>query len=114
MDEAQHLADRVAVMNRGRIVAEGSPDEIGGRSRGTAVVRFALPPGSAAADLPVPFAAGAVREGVVETETADVTADLHRLTAWAVERGADLAGLTVTRPSLEDVYLALTDGDADG
>ena len=113
MDEAQHLADRVAVMNRGRIVAVGSPDEIGGRSRGSVVVRFGLPPGIAAADLPGPFDTAGTEQGVVEAEVSDATAAVHRLTSWAVERGIDLPGLTVARPSLEDVYLSLTDEAGD-
>jgi ABC-2 type transport system ATP-binding protein len=105
MDEAQNLADRVVVVARGRVVAEGAPDEIGGRSDAEAHVRFLLPPGVAVADLPVPVEA----EGeAVVTRTADPTALLHTLTGWALERGLQLPSLTVSRPSLEDVYLELT------
>jgi len=113
MDEAQHLADRVAVMSAGRIVAEGTPDEIGGRGGGSVIVRFGLPHGASAADLPSPFDAARVTSGVVEATVDDATAALHALTAWAVARGAELPGLTVSRPSLEDVYLTLTDGVGD-
>ena len=105
MDEAQNLADRVVVVARGRVVAEGAPDEIGGRGDAEAVVRFVLPPGVAITDLPVPVEA----EGdAVVTSTSDPTVLLHTLTEWAIERGLKLPGLTVSRPSLEDVYLALT------
>ncbi len=106
MDEAQNLADRVVVMARGRIVATGAPDEIGGRDDGAAVIRFGaeVPLG----DLPLPVRTVG---NVVEVRSADPVADLHRLTGWALERGIDLPGLTVTRPSLEDVYLRLTGGD---
>jgi ABC-2 type transport system ATP-binding protein len=105
MDEAQNLADRVVVVARGRVVAEGAPDEIGGRGDAEAVVRFVLPPGVAITDLPVPVEA----EGdAVVTSTSDPTTLLHTLTGWAVGRGLQLPGLTVSRPSLEDVYLALT------
>ena len=109
MDEAQYLADRVIVIAAGRIVAEGPPESIGGRARPTQI-RFALPTGLTPADLPV-----AVREerpGAVLIETAEPTKVLHRLTTWAVERGVELEGLSVTRPSLEDVYLALTAEEA--
>ncbi len=105
MDEAQNLADRVVVVARGRVVAEGAPDEIGGRGDAEAHVRFLLPPGVAIADLPVPVEA----EGeAVVTRTADPTALLHTLTGWALERGLQLPSLTVSRPTLEDVYLELT------
>ncbi len=105
MDEAQNLADRVVVVARGRVVAEGAPDEIGGRGDAEAHVRFLLPPGVAIADLPV--AVEAEGEAVV-TRTADPTALLHTLTGWALERGLQLPSLTVSRPTLEDVYLELT------
>jgi len=113
MDEAQHLADRVAVMAKGRIVAEGTPGEIGGRDQGSVVIRFTLPDGVGLADLPEPFDTAHLEARMVETAVGDHIAALHRLTSWAMERGAGLAGLTVGRPSLEDVYLALTDEDAD-
>jgi ABC-2 type transport system ATP-binding protein len=107
MDEAQHLADRVAVMAGGSLVALGPPDQLGGRDTGIATVRFLLPPGVSVADLPV--AAQPEGDGLV-FETDEPTPVLHRLTGWAVERGIELAGLTVSRPSLEDVYLELTAG----
>ena len=66
-------------------------------------------------DLPLealPLTYSGVVEGFVELPSEDPTKDLHLLTGWAVEGGHRLAGLTVTRPSLEDVYLALTtEGD---
>ena len=113
MDEAQHLADRVAVLANGRIVAEGTPDEIGGRDAGSARIRFALPPGVALGDLPAPFGTAHLQGGMAEVTVADPTAALHVLTGWAVERSIEVPALTVTRPSLEDVYLALTDEAPD-
>ena len=108
MDEAQALADRVAVISGGQIVAEGPPSTIGGRDHARARIRFALPPGGPPDDLP----AGAVAaDGLVTVETADPTRALHRLTGWALERGTVLDRLTVDRPSLEDVYLSLTAHD---
>ena len=104
MDEAQSLADRVAVINAGVIVAEGTPDTIGGRAQAAARIRFHLPPGVTVGELPV--TAGDA-DGAVELHTDDPVRALHTLTGWAFERGVALEGLTVDRPSLEDVYLAL-------
>jgi ABC-2 type transport system ATP-binding protein len=112
MEEAQELADRVAVMTSGRIVAEGPPSRIGGRATALTRISFALPDGCTAADLPVhvtgPPAAGG---GLVTVDTAEPTAVLHRLTGWALGRGTVLRQLTVERPSLEDIYLRLTAPD---
>jgi len=116
MDEAQHLADRVIVLAEGRIVAEGPPDTIGGRDLGETIVTFRLPEGVDPSELPAGLPVdGDARAALVELRTTHPTAVLHRLTGWAVERGVELEGLTVTRPSLEDVYLELTSTtDADG
>jgi ABC-2 type transport system ATP-binding protein len=113
MDEAQHLADRVAIIRAGVIVAEGLPDELGGRADAETTIRFAAPPGLDPADVPADagrLAVHAVNGGVatIEIATAEPVAALNRLTGWALERGVDLHGLEVTRPSLEDVYLELT------
>jgi ABC-2 type transport system ATP-binding protein len=111
MDEAQALADRVAVMSGGRIVAEGPPSTIGGRDAARARIRFALPDGYTAADLPLPAAAG---HGLVTVETAEPTGALHELTGWALRHGTVLDRLTVDRASLEDVYLRLTSDPGHG
>jgi ABC-2 type transport system ATP-binding protein len=105
MDEAQALADRVAVISDGLIVAEGTPSAIGGRDTARSRIRFALPDGYTAADLPVDAVPG---EGLVTVETAEPTRTLHQLTGWALQRGTALGQLTVDRPSLEDIYLRLT------
>ncbi len=109
MEEAQVLADRVAVISDGRIVAEGTPATLGGRDSARTRIRFALPPGCALADLPVDATADG---GLVTVESAEPTGTLHRLTDWALRRGVELDRLTVDRPSLEDVYLRLTGEDA--
>jgi ABC-2 type transport system ATP-binding protein len=106
MEEAQALADRVALISGGQIVAEGPPSAIGGRDTARARIRFALPESRAIADLPL--AASADGNGLVTVETAEPTATLHELTGWALGRGMVLDRLTVERPSLEDVYLRLT------
>jgi ABC-2 type transport system ATP-binding protein len=115
MEEAQALADRVAVLSGGQIVAEGTPATIGGRDTARTRIRFALPAGYTAADLP-PDAAlggaavpdGAVPGDLVTVETAEPVQALHQLTGWALGRGVPLDRLTVDRPSLEDIYLRLT------
>ncbi len=113
MDEAQYLADRVAVMAAGRIVASGPPQELGGREELPTEIRFALPEGVEAADLP-PLPTGAEvagdREGVLVRTSEGVQAT-HALTGWALERGLELRGFSVAQPTLEDVYLSLTAGD---
>ncbi len=112
MDEAQALADRVAVISGGQIVAQGTPPTIGGRATARARIRFALPRECTVADLPfdaVPDGTGP-NDGLVTIQTAELTQALHRLTGWALRRGVVLDRLTVDRPSLEDVYLSLTAG----
>jgi len=108
MDEAQHLADRVAVISQGEIVAEGPPGEIGGRRTAESTIRFVVPAGD------VPPIDGGVRpeDGLVEIRTPEPTRVLAGLTAWATGRGIELEGLEVLRPTLEDVYLDLTGGHA--
>jgi len=114
MEEAQALADRVALISGGRIVAEGTPSDIGGRDTASTRIRFALPAGLTVADLPpaavlaVTSAAVLGGDGLVTVETAAPTQALHELTGWALRHDAALGRLTVDRPSLEDVYLRLT------
>jgi ABC-2 type transport system ATP-binding protein len=111
MDEAQHLANRVAVIAGGLIVAEGPPDSLGGRNTAAVHVRFGLPDSVALADLPL---AAKVDGAGVLVETSEPTRALATLTTWAVGRDIELPGLTVTRPSLEDVYLELAGDHAEG
>ena len=105
MEEAQRLADRVAVLAEGRLIAVAAPDELGGDDE-TALVSFRLPPGVDAADLPVAVDG---RGPEVELRTTTPTRDLAPLLSWAAVRGYELEGLTVSRPTLEDVYLKLTE-----
>ena len=110
MEEAERLADRIAVIAAGRIVAEGTAAALGGRDTGASIVRFTLPPGVSAADLP-PAVAAAVTGGPGEKVEARVTSPLPllgALAAWAKVRNVDLPDLQVLRPTLEDVYLQLT------
>jgi ABC-2 type transport system ATP-binding protein len=117
LDEAEHLADRVGVLASGRMIAEGSPDQLIGQVSGT-VVSFMLPAGVETHDASTTFGEllGAdirLSGRLVEASIEQPTAAVHRLTGWAVEAGVELESLSVSRVSLEDVYLALTD-DAAG
>jgi ABC-2 type transport system ATP-binding protein len=110
MDEASVLADRVAVLRRGEVVALGSPTSLIG-NRGVRI-RFAVPPGSDQESLAgVAGTPVRVEGGVATLEADDPTRALHALTAWALAGGRSLDDLEVVRPTLEDVYLELTDGD---
>ncbi len=107
MDEAEHLADRVAVIVHGKLVASGTPEELGQGGDPTAIVAFRLPAGLTPSDLP-PLGGTVAQHGIDwHLETADPTRSLHALTSWAVERGVEVPSLSVGRPSLEDTYLAL-------
>ncbi len=107
MDEVQYLADRVAIIAAGRVVAEGTPDTLAGREKAAATIRFHLPSG--AAELPAQLRTLAKADaGDFEVETMDPTRTLYELTSWAVQAGISLEGLEVARPTLEDVYLQIT------
>lgn len=115
LDEAEHLADRVGVLSAGRLVAEGTPEELTARQSGT-VLRFSLPGAIAVAEASstlVPLLGAPIRLSgrLVEASVENPTSVVHALTGWALERGHELDSLTVERASLEDVYLALIDGD---
>jgi ABC-2 type transport system ATP-binding protein len=90
MDEAQRLADRVTIIAGGRIVAAGTPEDLGDRESRPAKVSY--------------------REDgrEVELETTDPVRTLNELTGRALAEGRELEGLELRRPSLEDVYLELT------
>jgi ABC-2 type transport system ATP-binding protein len=91
MDEAQRLADRVTIIARGEIAARGTPEDLGERESQPATISYRL-------------------DGEqVSVETATPVKTLNELTGWALERGVELEQLEVRRPSLEDVYLELTD-----
>ena len=112
MEEAQYLADRVAIIARGKIVAEGAPVDLIGREAIT-TISFAATgadPGAGSGDsLPQPLRdIATVSNGRVVIETTEPTKLLHALTTWAGEQVFELDNLTVTPRTLEDVYLKLT------
>ena len=109
MDEAQRLADRVAIIARGEIVASGTPEDLGDRESEPTTISFRLADGLDVGDLPERLGElSASGNGAVSVRTATPVQVLNTLTGWALERGVDLEGLEVNRPSLEDVYLELT------
>ena len=113
MEEAERLADRIAVIAAGEIIAQGTPQTLGDRQLSGTRITFATPSGAAAADLPATLAARVeqVRDGRIALSSSSVAADLHSLSGWALERGVELDDLEVRQPTLEDVYLNLTAND---
>ena len=90
MDEAQRLADRVAIIAGGEIVARGAPQDLGDRDAQATTITYS-------------------RNGErVSIETDDPVRALNELTGRALAEGFELEGLEVSRPSLEDIYLTLT------
>ncbi|MEO6577933.1 MAG: ABC transporter ATP-binding protein [Candidatus Limnocylindria bacterium] len=104
MDEAHALADRLAIIANGLIVASGTADELIGASSATTRIRFRLPDG-----VSPPDAASAREVGSAwEIEADAPTRTLNLLTGWALETDTPIGDLEVSRRSLEDVYLQLT------
>ena len=111
MDEAQALADRIAIMRDGEIIATGSPSELGGRNRRPAEIRFTLPAGHRLAEMPEPLAGSvSLSAGKVLVVTPAPLAVTPPLSGWALDRELELAGFSVSQPTLEDIYLELTRG----
>ena len=91
MDEAQQLADRVAIIAGGEVVARGTPEDLGDRDSQPTTITYRGP------------------EGEVSLSTTTPAATLNELTGRALAEGFELEGLEVKRPTLEDVYLDLTE-----
>jgi ABC-2 type transport system ATP-binding protein len=126
MDEAERLADRIAVIADGRIVAHGTPETLGGRDRMETLIAFTPPDGVIVEDLPDALRGLAAEppaqrhaeptrahvdvpgEGRITLRSDMPLVHLRALSDWALDRGLELADLHVSRPTLEDVYLSLT------
>ncbi len=91
MEEAQRLADRVTIIAAGEIVARGTPDDLGRREERPATITYRL------------------NGEDVSLQTVTPVKALHELTGRALEQGLELEGLEVKRPTLEDVYIELTE-----
>ena len=119
LDEVQRLADRVGVMRHGRLVEESTPDALGGRDMAGTVISFRLPAALADTELPAgPWDEPERHGSEIIMRTDQPTRVLLALTRWAVGHGAELEGLNVVQPSLEDAYLRITEeataGDGSG
>jgi ABC-2 type transport system ATP-binding protein len=116
MEEAERLADRIAVIADGGIVDQGSPRTIGHRDIAASEIAFVLPADLGAADLPVELEMlVAASDGpLVLLHSAAPLADLQRLGSWADGRAIEVGELEVHRPTLEDVYLKLTGAAENG
>jgi ABC-2 type transport system ATP-binding protein len=114
MDEAQHLADRVAILAAGKIVARGRPDELGAGTERVAVIHWRPPAGvpldAVSAEVGVPVEPSG---SAVSVRTDDAQQVLYRLLSWAERENLKLEGLEVVRPSLEDIFLELTGTPSD-
>jgi len=114
MEEAEFLADRICVLAAGRIVGEGTPQTLGGREHAPTEISFTLPGGLAQADLPPALAAclAGDHDGRVQLRASAPLGMLGDLVTWARDHHCDLADLEVHRPTLEEIYLQLTTGEA--
>lgn len=115
MDEAQTLADKVAIIVGGRIVAEGPPGALVGGDATRTLIRYSAPPGSSGFTPSATIGAATetkVEGGTVVMRSRSPVPLLNELTGWAMQTGTPLEDLTVARPTLEDVYLELTKGAA--
>lgn len=110
MEEAERLADRIAVIAGGRIVAEGTAADIGERAAKASTVSFTLPADASVADLPPTVASAVVActDSRVEARASSALSLVGDLAVWAKTRRLDLPDLEVARPTLEDIYLELT------
>ncbi len=111
MEEAERLADRIAVIAGGQIIDEGTPATIGHRDLAASEILFGLPRGVGKGELPSDLIAlmqPERRDERIELHSAAPLADLGRLGSWADGRGIEVSELEVRRPTLEDVYLRLT------
>jgi ABC-2 type transport system ATP-binding protein len=113
MEEAEHLADRVAFIAAGRLVSQGAPGDLAAREASPRIT-FTLPAGISPGDLPEPVrsAVSSSSGGTVVLSARSPLTLLGRLASWAEQAQADLIDLEVRRPTLEDSYLQLT-GDQE-
>ena len=109
MDEAENLADRIVILAAGRIVAEGTPQTIGGRQTDASVITFTMPAGLTPGGLPpLTVPVNVEHNGRVEIVAPEPMPVLYALSSWAMDRGLPITDIAVQRPSLEDIYLRLT------
>lgn len=105
MDEAEYLSDRVALIVDGKIVVEGSPDELR-KGENVTNIKFKLDDENVSLPKNI-LAAKDEEKGTFSIVTKTTEKTLFDLTAWSIELGLNLNDLTVSKPSLEDIYLKL-------
>ncbi|MEU3606534.1 ABC transporter ATP-binding protein [Streptomyces sp. NPDC035033] len=110
LEEAETLADRLAIMHRGRIVLSGTPAEV--TAAQPARIRFTLPAGTPAARLPLGLKAAADGDRV-EIRTHALQDDLTELLGWARDHGVRLDGLDARSASLEEAFLDIASRTED-
>jgi ABC-2 type transport system ATP-binding protein len=109
MEEVEELAHRLAIIVAGQVKAEGSPLELQTLHGSDATIRFRLCEPDRGAELPAGLRHAVEHEdGWSRITVADTTAALRELTTWAGRKKLQLGHLTVSRPTLEDIYLQLT------
>jgi ABC-2 type transport system ATP-binding protein len=109
LDEAARLADRVVIVDHGRVVAAGTPEELMASGGGTEI-RFAAPPGIDVHALAVRVGApvGEEQPGEYRVDAASTPERIAALTGWLAEHHLALGDLRAGRQTLEDVFLRLT------
>ncbi|MER6313022.1 ABC transporter ATP-binding protein [Streptomyces sp. NPDC001581] len=106
LEEAEELADRLAILHEGELVLSGTPAEV--TATRPARIRFTLPDGVPAARLPLSLHAAAFGQRV-EIRTERLQADLTELLGWARESGVVLDGLDARSASLEEAFLEIAE-----
>jgi ABC-2 type transport system ATP-binding protein len=110
MDEAENLADRILILAAGKIVAEGTPETIGGRQTDASVITFTMPGDRTLADLPpLPVPATLQHNGRAQIIAPEPIPVLYAISSWATQHSLPIPDISVQRPSLEDIYLRLTE-----
>jgi len=111
MDEAEHLADRIAVIADGQIVARGTAADLANQVDARPVISWKA---ESLAGLPGGLPDAAINDGVASLETNDVVDVVHALTTWSRNGGPSLDDLQIIQPTLEDVYLRLVGSTGSG
>jgi len=115
MEEAERLADRIAVMSGGRIVAEGTPGSIGPRELMAPELSFTVPAGVSLDQLPIGIGVTHMDERrKIRVRCESPVEAMFSLTHWALEHDHELDDLELRRPTLEDAYLHLTSPEPAG
>jgi len=109
MDEAEQLSDRIVVISAGKVVARGTADELAEQVQASTIISWDAKSGDVLPSQSLGWTMNDVLNRL-EISTTDVLPVLNELTSWAIDTNVELQGLNVSRPTLEDVYLSLTDG----